>query len=237
MKRAGSFLILALVILGAFLLWPQPIPKPVIPNETAVVNRIAERFPDTGATRGPASVNESTTPVPMPLDDKAAPNPTVDNFKEVLAECFGPEAKDASPAALLYRWRGRGMLSQETPVENWHVRRRNGTEERVMLMISDRENTGTVKEVRLFGVDAEGLPVPKELDQRLALNPKPEYVRSLVGDGLITLHQRRQVLKFSDGSSANAEWINDELRDLQIFLGDRTLSCRAQDCQCAKASE
>jgi hypothetical protein len=133
---------------------------------------------------------------------------------------------------LLARLREGGVRSQDVGLENWHITRPDGRQERVMVVTSDRENARGAKEARFFGVDAEGLPVPRPLDQKLAFNPAPNFVKTLIGQGQVTFHQRQETLTFNDGTTATADWQNEGLKDLQVFLKSRTFSCRGRDCQC-----
>lgn len=205
----------------------------------SVKRKSAGPRPGEAVTDGPANtpprLREVAAPEkPEPLTP-SIPETNVasaDSFSKALTACFGAGAREASPAALLERLRAGGVRVRDVPLENWHIRRPDGREERVMRVTSDRDNGGDVKELRLFGVDAEGLPVPKPLDPRRALNPTEADVRSLIGDGDLVFHGWQETLTFADGTTAALDWTDGGLRDAQVFLKGRTLSCRKRACVC-----
>lgn len=155
-------------------------------------------------------------------------------FREAVHACFdGREDTEENPTELMARLESsRELASKDTPIENWHVGRPDGREERIMLVWSDRPNAGGKKEVRLFGVDAEGLPIPRKLDEKRAFDPSTEYVESLKSPGEVLFHQRKEILKFADGTSASVEWVDGSVREMQLFLAAKTLSCFNLDCRC-----
>lgn len=184
-------------------------------------------------------IQESEPPPPVPPDNGsmteenspvAAANPA--SFQDSLKLCFGGKVSAANPQDLVQKLESRGVISTETALENWHVVRPNGEEERIMVVPSDRENARGRKEVRLFGVDEEGLPVPKVLPRVKAFDPKEEFIASLKTPGRLVFHQKQEAVTFRDGSSASIEWQNEHIRDLQVFLPEKTLSCRDLNCRC-----
>lgn len=168
---------------------------------------------------------------PKLKDGAALPEAT---FRDAVHACFGGARDgDENPTDLVRDLESeRGLASKETPIENWHIGRPDGREERVMLLTSDRPNAAGRKEVRLFGVDAEGLPIPRELDARKSFDPSDTYVEGLKSPGRVLFHQKKEVVKFNDGTSANIEWVDGSVREMQIFLASRTLSCLNLQCRC-----
>lgn len=175
------------------------------------------------------AVNEHLTEpreTAAPGGPAAGDGTTASSFVSALKTCFGESAGETSPDALLLRLAPM-ITDHETGIENWHIRRPDGREERLMLLTE-----GSRREVRLFGVDAENLPVPKPLDAKIAVNPSAETLEALKLPGDVVYHQTQETLKFRDGTSAKVERVNDRVHDVQIFLKDQTLSCRDLECQC-----
>ncbi|MBX2987285.1 MAG: hypothetical protein KF802_05245 [Bdellovibrionaceae bacterium] len=179
-----------------------------------------------------------TEPPPTPDNDpEAAPAPepgakNESSFRKSVQECFKGQVSARDPKDLLRGLKRQGLVLNEVTVENWHVRRPNGQEERIMVVASDRENANGRKEVRLFGVDDEGLPVPKPLPAAKAFDPKEDFIAALKKPGRLVFHQRQESHNGPEGLSASVEWVNEDVRDLQVFLKEKTLSCRDSDCRC-----
>lgn len=184
--------------------------------------------------------NETAAGVPAP-GDSAASNPTgssetpgdaslTDNFEEELKKCL-PGATDENPTALAGRYT-KQLKETQLVVENWHLGLPNGEQRRLMLIPSDRENAKNRPEVRWFSVDSEGLPVPLKLDPEKAFDPKPEFIAQLKGQGTVIFQQRKESNTYKDGTHAEIEWVDGSVKEIQLRLSDRTLSCADKNCQC-----
>lgn len=153
------------------------------------------------------------------------------HFASAARDCIGLSA--SGPDELIDSLERNRLEEKEIGLENWHVRRPDGREERVMLVDSDRGNANGKKELRLFGVDDEGLPIPRELDPRVAFDPSPRAIASLRRPGEVFFHQTQESLKFRDGLSAEVERVNDRVREMRVTVVDgSTLACRGSDCRC-----
>lgn len=234
-----SFLVIFCTLLAVdyfFLHFLFPLKRAAVMEELGrKVEESLERNPPNLPDPSPSVPTPDTPPVHEPSLSPAAPGAALpqDSFRQAVRTCFDNAESDVNPTDLVRHLEtSRGLTSRDTPVENWHLARPDGSEERLMLVWSDRANAAGKKEVRLFDVDDEGLPVPQKLDARRAYNPSPEYVESLKARGEVLFHQRRELLKFADGTSASVEWVDGSVREMQIFLAARTLSCLNLDCRC-----
>lgn len=191
---------------------------------------------------------ESSSPGQTPSEsmDPAAPsNPAeasvpstsnseeTDNFAETLAACWQDHSHSQAqnPVGLVRDLEATGVRERRLQLENWHLRLPSGEEKRIMLLPSDRENANGRLEVRLFDVDAEGLPVPQKLGPK-AYNPSARFLQELKSQGEIQFHQRKENIALNDGQSLDVEWINGQLHDLQVFTNNKSFSCRNLNCHC-----
>jgi len=163
---------------------------------------------------------------------------------------------------------GASPLSAEKQYENYHIILPSGEERRIQVT-SDSSPDGTPRErLRQYAVDEEGLPVPlpgpgsdpaPEADEDSAvdnsagrdsdqINPSPEAVRALVGQGRLVFSESswiasrasgdrrgRVTWKVTNGRVSELQWINSE-SNLGCAVTD--LSGRAErpevDCDCRK---
>jgi len=152
-------------------------------------------------------------------------------FVQALVQC-SPSTPASTPQELFAQLSQAGESSHDVALENWHLRRSDGSEERLMLIPSDKTDAEGKKEVRWFTVDDEGLPVPQKLPWQKAFNPSAEFLDELKSRGEIFFHQAKQQIIYKNQISANVELINDKIQEFQVYFPDKTLSCRGDRCQC-----
>lgn len=155
-----------------------------------------------------------------------------ESFVGEATKCL-PKNRTNNPTELANQMRFKLKESRRL-IENWHLTLPNGEQRRLMLIPSDRGGGGTGRneEIRWFSVDAEGLPVPLQLDEKKTLNPTQDFLSSLLRQGEITFHQRREFNTYHDGTYSEIEWVGDRVREMQIRLPGKTLSCRNVECRC-----
>lgn len=152
-------------------------------------------------------------------------------FAQALGQC-APSTPASTPQELFAQLSQAGEISHDVAMENWHLRRPDGSEERLMLIPSDKPDAQGKNEIRWFTVDDEGLPVPQKLPWQKAFNPSAEFLDELKSRGEIFFHQTKQQIIYKNQISANVELINDKIQEFQIYFPDKTLSCRGDRCQC-----
>lgn len=178
-----------------------------------------EATPAPPGARGP--VLESTPNRPAQSED----------FASVLRQCLAlsTHAREAKELA-----RELLVLSERTEdvVENWHLRFDDGREERLMVVAADQlQNGGSTMELRHFGVDVEGLPLPiGKKPLLLDESGKRELARTLA-TGEVFFHQKKQTAQ-SEGLRADIEWINGELHQLHLVSTAGSFVCAADSCTC-----
>ncbi len=155
------------------------------------------------------------------------------DFQDQLRRCLDPQSDATSPERLIQKMEDELKIKNtEIQSEVWHIRLSDGREQRLMKIPSDRENAKGKSEVRLFDVDSEGLPVPVELKAEDSLDPREDFVQSLLSQGQIIHFEKRESRVFQNGNSVLIQWINGEIHDLQVFTKAKTFACREQSCRC-----
>lgn len=179
------------------------------------------------------------TPTPTPVENPVIRPPSQrTQLSQTLLTCFPAlpansalrEAKDLP--SLLTALEKEGLLRDEREIENFHLRLPGGVQRRLQLIFLEEAGRPSRIEMRLFGVDAEGLPVPMDLPPGESLNPPRGTVERYLSQGQIEFHQVRRHLILNNGTSVMADVVNGLPRELMIRAGTRTLACTTLSCRC-----
>ncbi len=157
------------------------------------------------------------------------------NFLKSLQACRADMTAQgvATPEALLaYLQKSIGKVSEIKEVENYHVKLPDGSERRLHMIPSDKENSGDHVELRYFKLDAQGYPEKIQLKPEESLDPKAEFIHSLLSQGEVNYHQIRSIAKLKDESTLSLDIRDDKVFEFQWRGSDHTLSCRQLNCQC-----
>jgi hypothetical protein len=184
------------------------------------------------------SLHSPDSDAPAPVLEKnqaAAPQQTENNFLKSLQDCrpdISSQGITTPEALLTYLNKSVGVQSETKDIENYHIRLADGSERRLHLTPSDSDNGANHTELRYFKLDAEGYPERIPLTPEQTLDPKPEFMNSLLSQGKIELHQVHAVMQLKDQSSLLLETRNDRVYEFQLRGEDKTLSCRELNCLC-----
>lgn len=177
------------------------------------------------------SANEATT-------GAGAPPAGQDNFLQTLQQCHDEVSSQGitTPEALMnYLDRSIGKESESIEIENYIFTLPDGSERRIHLAQADNTNSKDKRELRFFGVDAEGYPQRIELTPEQKSMPLEDLKKSLLAQGELREHQVKSSVNLRDGSFLSVETHNKNVYEFQ-WRGnnpeDHTLSCRNRSCLC-----
>jgi hypothetical protein len=183
-------------------------------------------------------------PVQSPMAATAASVPqsawtetkSVADFQREIVKCFGSESAYAgtrtSEQLVNEIVKSNPILSSTVEVENIHLRLKDGSERRMHLIPSDRAQNKNGRELRLFSLDSDGLPVLIPLPKQQRNNPTPAFLESLQKEGTRIFHQVKEVRMLKDGSHLSVNTIDDKVFEFQLFGREKSFSCRGLDCLC-----
>ena len=121
---------------------------------------------------------------------------------------------------------------------NWHLRTREGKEKRIRLEISSAGDEPTMRELRYFNVDREGIPQPVELEDSKSMNPSDEALNQLLKEGEVFYKERAGFYAFPNGERLEYVEKNGELSEIEMVRGESIFKCsdvRAREnCRCLK---
>ncbi len=168
----------------------------------------------------------SVTPA---VQAKLQPRPVqrLTDFRTAAEACLGGVWTSSSTLAADLE-KTYGVQSKNRDIENFHLRTATGEEKRIHITMESPDK----KQVRFFGVDDEGLPVPIPLTPEQRKMNTEDLIESLKSEGQIFLHQTKERWLLGNGSSFIVTFENNETREFQIFGAARTLSCLENSCQC-----
>lgn len=117
---------------------------------------------------------------------------------------------------------------------NVHVRLPSGEKRRLQLFSDSTPDGKPVMRLRVFGEDAEGLPVPISIPESHSSNPDESLIQSYLAGG--TPEFTEESLSWQ-GSTGTVEWTeeNGRVRELHWVGGGRSLGCARPDiadCEC-----
>lgn len=188
-------------------------------------------------TEKPTSQHQQTAPVgptEVVQQEPQAQAATTAQFQEKAAQCMGPElAKNPTPDDLVRELeKTNPVVKSQFQLENTHIRLPDGSERRLHMIIADNTNHKNARELRYFKLDADGLPERIPLSPEQTFNPKPEFLRSLIGQGEVIYHQTKDSKTLKDGASMILTMVNNKVYEFQIFNHGKTFSCRELNCVC-----
>lgn len=175
--------------------------------------------PPPGAKRAPADA-------PVPPSSLSR-----ESFAASVSECLSLATRATEAAELA---RELVVLSERTEdvIENWHLRFADGHEERLMVVAADQlENGANRKELRHFGVDSEGLPLPLGKKPLLLDDSGRRELARVLSLGEIFYHQKKQTTQSGD-LRADIEWVNGNLRQLHLVTTAGSFACAGDSCTC-----
>lgn len=248
--------IVALLLIGFFadyLFLHQLFPKKQKDLLTALNAQVEKALSSTANGSGNAIV--SAVSAAMPTDDVHgeindgelgggsnvdAADMAVDNFKSELKNCsFEKNFLANNSGELLTELKASNQVQQDqATIKNIHFKNASGESIRLHLLFNDSSNgqtrNGLPSEVRMFKLDAEGLPLPVALPPDKAKNPSAKYLTELQSDGNVQLIHEKRDIRLKDGSEILAEVINGKIRDFQWLQKQSSLNCRHSNCHCRK---
>ena len=115
-------------------------------------------------------------------------------------------------------------------IENFHFKLKSGEERRVHLTLSNRPNIN--REMKIFKVDADGLPEKIPGTENEIKNPTPTQIQKSISMGNVYFHQIKEVIIYKNGARSFIDWINDEPHEFQFLNPTHTFSCSTDSCHC-----
>lgn len=182
---------------------------------------------------------ETPAPDTTPVPPGASWNPTgtplrsfaSESFQSSLRLCLNLETQAVEATELA---RELLVLSERTEdlIENWHLRFADGHEERLMVVAADGLESGAdQKELRHFGVDSEGLPLPIGKAPVIMDENGQRKLAEVLASGEVFFHQKKQVTEGA-GLRADLEWVNGDLRQLHLVTATGSFACAGDSCTC-----
>jgi hypothetical protein len=131
---------------------------------------------------------------------------------------------------------------REVRVRNVHVKTREGETLRLHFApgeFADGGETGAKLRMKLFGVDRENLPVPKELPKELdglAKLGSDQAIARFKAQGEVLLDESTYTQTLKENLSAEIIERGGHIERFQTFLGEKALACDAESgkmtCRC-----
>ncbi len=194
------------------------------------------------------SPSTSATPPPLPKD---FPNGSDESFShlptgfstmsDAVQQCW-PKRSDAlgslaDQALDINRLEHLfGPTSTRESVEEIeHYRLADGSERRLVLSIEEGEDNKSQWQLRFFGVDAEGLPIPISIPENHFKNPSAAALGTYrVGERIRTIRRLALVFNLNQLRSAGTVTeIDGRVEEIQIRSDGRLLHCASFDrCEC-----
>ncbi|GIL16642.1 MAG: hypothetical protein BroJett040_03930 [Oligoflexia bacterium] len=121
---------------------------------------------------------------------------------------------------------------------NWHLRWKDGSEKRLRLEIIESDEGKAIRELHLFAVDKEGLPIPIELPAEKSINVTDEVISQMLKEGDVYYKEKAGVLLFPTGDRLEYVEKNGILSELEFIRGDKIYKCTnlksKESCQCIR---
>lgn len=126
---------------------------------------------------------------------------------------------------------------------NIHVRHPDGREQRLHVQPYDSDMKASPRrwkigasDVRVYDVDAEGLPVATAYPSEMKTTSLKETISTFTSGGRVTFRERRLHEKFGDRLAADLVETDGHLTELQVTGGGVSFGCAWQnaqlDCRC-----
>lgn len=125
--------------------------------------------------------------------------------------------------------------TRESVEEIEHYRLADGSERRLVLSIEEGEDNTSQWQLRFFGVDAEGLPIPIPVPEKHVKNPSVATLASYrKGERIRTIRRLALVFNLNQLRSAGTVTeIDGRVEEIQIRSDGRLLHCASFDrCEC-----
>lgn len=121
---------------------------------------------------------------------------------------------------------------------NWHLRLKDGTEKRMRLEVNTMDDGLTSKELKYYSVDAEGLPVPMQLEESKRFNPSDEVLNQMLREGEVLFKERAAATTFVNGASVDYIEKDGVLTEFEFQNANRYFRCQnlknRNGCQCIR---
>ena len=176
----------------------------------------------------------------MTVDGPKGPQPegSVEKLQNAIQQCFAQDddltklSQVVDTSGLLEELKARGLQNEEKEVENYQIDLPDHAQKRIQLLYTPEDENSLSVELRLFSVDAQGLPIPMTVPQMDASNPSEEVIQRYLSEGQVNFHQVRSQMYFENGIRGEVEMINDKPHDIRLETTGGTLACRDLDCRC-----
>lgn len=125
--------------------------------------------------------------------------------------------------------------TRESVEEIEHYRLADGSERRLVLSIEEGEDNKSQWQLRFFGVDTEGLPIPISIPENHVKNPSAAILASYrEGERVRTIRRLALVFNLNQLRSAGTVTeIDGRVEEIQIRSDGRLLHCASFDrCEC-----
>lgn len=131
------------------------------------------------------------------------------------------------------------MSSERVRYHNVHIRTKDGELLRLRAAppkTADGRSDAKL-DVKIFAVDNENLPIPRELPKSLKGLSVDQAIAEFRDHGTVTLDEVSYSKELTDGAGASVTVVNGLVRELQFYFDGKTLGCATDssinvDCRC-----
>jgi hypothetical protein len=214
--------------------------KDSVTSSTEVTESQPGENPAATASRSATVTTSTTLPNQAASDSK---NTDISAQLEQLGTCLGlknsvsnhAEATFAELNSSLQPELGNVAMQNEE-WSNTHLRLPNGEERRIHIEVDADNEESSVRKLKYYGVDKEGLPLAIELPKEQTTNPTETFIAGLESEGKITLREKAMHAYYQNGTEVLYTEKNGLLSDLEISKNGRTFKCTslstAASCRC-----
>lgn len=121
---------------------------------------------------------------------------------------------------------------------SWHLKTKEGREKRYRLEIIETEEGAMKRQLQLFHVDRDGIPVGVELPDNESENPTDEALNQILKDGDVFYKEQAGYLEFSEGERVEYLMADNTLVELEVVRGETIFKCSSlkarESCTCTK---
>lgn len=216
------------------------------PQSLSPITALGHAQPNADETAQPTSPTTSPSPLPKDFPNRAGESfshlPTgFSTMSDAVKQCWpkradllGSLADQALDINRLEHLFGP-TTTREAVEEIEHYRLPDGSERRLVLSIEEGEDNKSQWQLRFFGVDAEGLPIPIPIPESHISNPSNSTLAPYrTGERIRTLRRLALVFNLNQMRSAGTiTEVDGRIEEIQIRSDGHLLHCAAFDrCEC-----
>lgn len=122
---------------------------------------------------------------------------------------------------------------------SWHMHSKEGQERRLKLEVIENDEGRMVRELHLFAVDKDNVPIPLDIGQEKVKNPTDEVLSQMLKDGDVFFKEKAGSGIFPNGDRLEFIERNSILSEFELLKNDKTFRCSSlkvpkETCQCVK---